>query len=90
MSSEAEAQGPTPPVVHRHELEPHFLVEVDGPVGESDAVAEAVPPGGFAGMGIQADVLPFRLEVETRRLRNGEDGPPLMAIVRQCVVRPVG
>lgn len=90
MSGEAKAQGPAPPVVHGHQLETHFLVEVDGPVGESDAVAETVPPSGFAGMGIQAYVFSFGLEMESRRFSNGEDRPPLMATVRQCVIRPVG
>lgn len=89
MSGEAKAQCPTPPMVHRHQLEPHFLIQVDGPVGESDAITEAVPPGGLAGLSIQTYVFSFGLEVESWRLSNSEDRPP-MATIRQCIIRPVG
>lgn len=89
MSGEAKTQCPTPPVVHGHQLQTHFFVWVDGPVGESDAIAEAVPPGCLAGMTIQAYVFAFGLEVESWRLSNGEDRAPFMATIRQCIIRPV-
>lgn len=90
VNGEAEAQGPAPAVVHGHQLQPDLLVEVDGPVGEGDPVAEAVPPRGLAGVSVQAHVLAFGLGVETRRLRDSEDRASLMAAVGQTVVGAAG
>jgi len=57
VSGEAEAQGPAPAMVNGPPLQPHLLVEVDGPVGEGDPVTEAVPPRGPSGVGVQPHVL---------------------------------
>lgn len=72
MSGEAEAQGPAPAMVHGHQLQPHLLVEVDGPVGEGDPVTEAVPPRGPSGVGVQPHVLALGVGVEAQRLRDSE------------------
>ena len=90
MNGEAKAQGPTPAMVHSHQLQPDLLVEVDGPVGEGDPVAEAVPARGLAGVSVQTHVLAFGLGVETRRLRDSEDRASLMAAVGQTVVGAAG
>lgn len=90
MNGEAEAKGPAPAVVHSHQLQPDLLVEVDGPVGEGDAVAETVPPRGLAGVSVQTHVLAFGLGVEPRRLRDSEDRASLMAAVGQTVIGTAG
>lgn len=77
-------------MVHGHQLQPDLLVEVDGPVGEGDPVAETVPPRGLAGVSVQAHVLAFGLRVETWRLRDGEDRASLMAAVGQTVIGAAG
>lgn len=90
MDGEAKAQGPAPAVVYSHQLQPNFLVEVDGSVGEGDAVAETVPPCGLAGVSVQTHVLAFGLRVETRRLHDSKDRASLMAAVGQTVVGAAG
>lgn len=90
VDGEAEAQGPAPAVVHGHQLQAHLLVQVDGPVGEGDAVAEAVPARGLARVRIQPHVLALGLRVEARRLRDGQHRASLMAAVGQAVVGPAG
>lgn len=77
-------------MVHSHQLQPDFLIEVDGPVGEGDPVAETVPSRGLAGVSVQTNILAFGLGVEPRRLRDSQDRASLMAAVGQTVVGAAG
>lgn len=58
-----------------------LLVEVDGPVAEGDAVAEAVLARGAPQLPVQPNVLAFGVGVEARRLHADADRrsrrPPL-------------
>lgn len=73
-----------------------LLVEVDGPVAERDAVAEAVLARGPAKLPIQPDVLPLGVRMEAGRVhasiehRHRRRGPPVhgATIVGQGVVLP--
>ena len=74
---EAEAQCAAPARAHRHQPQPHLLVQPDGPLREGDAIAEAVASSGPARVAIQPHVLAFGLCVEARCF--AQDWAPLGA-----------
>lgn len=77
MRREAKAQRTAPPRTHRHQAQPHLLVQPDGPLRERDPVAEAVAPRGTSRVAVQPYVLALGLSVEARRFT--QDRTPLGA-----------